>query len=263
MYEQPIKKEGGFERPFKMSYEKVEDEESLLKYEQAAEGTAKIMKEISALSVPKSSVESWKKLMSLLYRVDDYIDHMANTEERQRFLAEAKSFLRSEDFSSEKNGDVLKIESELDKLTKNLTQAEKDFFLRSLNLLLRITEEIKIEKDPKRVVKLTLLEGQISSRLFLPFLTEDFRESNEYHKLVRSFALVGRMANSFDTMVDLSEDHKNNQLSIEPTYMNRVLFFGSVVTAGASFVREAGVSKKLIQGFFKGTKKVIGDTEKI
>lgn len=178
-------------------------------------------------------------------------------EERAKFTQKLIVFLKGDtvDFSDDEGlkGAMLNIEA----ATSDLKKEQKEFLYRELSIILKVTEKIKIEQNSVKFVELTKLEGQVTAKIFLAFLPEEFKKGKNYHKLVHALTRLGRVANSLDNCVDLSNDYKNGQAQIKPNVFNRIFLFGGVLTDSVLLLKDIGLSKSLIKQFFKGTKVTI------
>lgn len=229
-------------------------EKSRRNYEKAANTLAVLVEEIQGLSVPEKTIQDWKTLLSAIRVVDDRIDHTMEVAKRNLLVEKIKSSLKGtlSDFSSD--ADLENAMQNIQNLSAGLGEEKEHFFHNLLSVIMKVTEEIKVEEDPQAVVRLTQLEGQITAKLFLPFLPEEFRQSGNYQKLVHALARLGRAANSFDTLIDLPTDYKNKGVRIKPTVFNRVLFLGAVLSNSSSMLKDTGLSKNLIEEFLSHAK---------
>ncbi|OGI71377.1 hypothetical protein A3B84_00775 [Candidatus Nomurabacteria bacterium RIFCSPHIGHO2_02_FULL_35_13] len=232
-------------------------------YERAAKTLGIIVEQISELSIPEKIIQDWKILFASIRIVDHKIDHIVEIEKRQRFIQEISSFLKRNvvDFSNDK--DLERAMSNIEILSANLKDGQKEIFYDLLLDILKITEKIKVEEDPEKLVDLTRLEGQITSRIFILFLPEEFKLSNKYNKLIHALTRLGRVGNSFDSFVDLPLDYANKQIRVRPNVLNRMLFFGAVLSDGLSIIKDTGLFRDLIKDFFMEVKATIkGNSEK-
>ena len=226
-------------------------------YQGAARALGIIIKEISDLSVPEDIIAKWKILLTSIRMVDYKLDHITEPEKRAEFTQKLVVFLKdgTVDFSNDKNLEdaILNIEA----TTSDLEKEQKEFLYRELSIILKVTEKIKIEQNPIKFIELTKLEGQASAKIFLAFLPKEFKNGENYHKLVHTLTRLGRVANSLDNCVDLPDDYKNGQVQMKPNLFNRILLFGGTLTDSVLLLKDTGLSKDLIKQFFKGTKATI------
>ena len=237
------------------SSKEVPSLDSQSKYEKVAENIGHIAEEISEVPVPEETIEDWRTLMRLLYKTDHALDSIASPDEKNEKIKVFKDALHG----TPKGKDVFVEETleEIDTLTKNFSEEEKRFFLRLLSMLLTTTEEVSKSMDAHTAAKYTLLEGQITSRLFLPFLSREFRESDQYEKFVSLIATLGRIGNGLDTLVDLPTDYQNGQIQTKPTLYNRAIFLGTVLTQTKSLLQDRALSKDLLKRLFLKTARAV------
>ncbi len=211
------------------------------------ETLALFVKEVQELSVPEETVKNWELLLSAVRTVDDRIDHVQDPEVRRVLVERIKASVEgaAADFPDDPEFEQALCAVQI--LSSGLGEERKAFFHTLLSLILRVTEEIKVETDPHKAVRLTLLEGQMTSKLLLPFLPEEFKQSDRYQKLVHALSRLGRAGNSFDTFVDLSSDYNAGAVKIKPTFLNRVLFLGAALSSAAATVKDTGVSGELLE----------------
>lgn len=232
--------------------------DSRSKYEKVAENIGNIAEEISEVPVPEETIEDWRTLMGLLYRTDQVLDSIASPDEKSDKIKLFKEALHG----ASKGQDMFVDETleELDVLTKDFSEEDRRFFLRLIAMLLTTTEEVSKSMDAHTAAKYTLLEGQITSRLYLPFLSREFRESDQYETFVSLLAKLGRVGNGLDTLVDLPTDYQNGQIQTRPTLYNRAIFLGAVLTQTKSLLQDRQLSKDLLKRlFFKTARAVVQD----
>ncbi len=216
-------------------------------YQKISRELALIVEQISGLSIPEKTIEKWKILTSSVYLVDNKVDNISDQKDRISLTQKIILFLNGEtiDFSNDK--DLEKAMLDIRDLSTSLDEEQKQTFIGCLVRVLNITEEIKQEKNPNNFVTLTRLEGQVFSRIFLPFLSEDFRQQGGYPKLVHALTRIGRASNSLDTLIDLPGDYKDKRTEIKPSVANRILFVGSILSDSYSVLKDIGLSKDLIK----------------
>lgn len=228
-------------------------------YERAAGTVGAMIEEIAKLPVPEQTVQNWKVLMSAMRTVDDRIDSTADKAERDSLTEKIYCFLEGAPADFSNDPELENSMQQVRGLLLDLPEEQKKSFLRSLSIILNVTERLKSEEKPKEAVELTMLEGQVTARLFFPFLPEEFRQSENYQKLVQAVTRLGRAANSFDTFTDLPSDYKNQETKIKPSIMNRVLFLGAAISMGKPVLQRTGFSKKILKEFLKRTQETYGN----
>ncbi|MFA5792046.1 MAG: hypothetical protein WC884_03345 [Candidatus Paceibacterota bacterium] len=229
------------------------------RYEKVGETLSIIVKKILSLSVPQKTIEEWKILSPAIFTVDKKLDNITDPVKRLEFAKKIIDFLNGGvvDFSNDK--ELEKSMLSVKNLSANLGKNQREFFINSLSVFFKLTEKIKIEKDPLKLVELTRIEGQLAGRLYLLFLPQEFKLSNKYNQLVHAITRLGRAGNSFDSFIDLPDDYNNKQAQVSPTVLNRVLFLGAVLSDGLSTIKNMGLSKDLIKIFLGATKNIIQD----
>jgi len=215
-------------------------------YEKFAKGLALIVRQISELPIPEKTIADWKVLMSSAYVVDHNIDHIPDPDKRILLMQKIFSFLKDEVVDFSDNKDLEKALQDIKNLSQGLTENQKQFFLNSLFRVLKITEMMKVEENPKNLVNLRRLEGQSYLKSFLPFLPEEFRQSDDYHKLVHVLTRLLRAGNTFDSLIDLPDDFKDKQIKIKPSLANRMLFLSYVFSDGLSGLKDIGLLKNMV-----------------
>ena len=261
-------KENGFQKsrekelPTPEIHANNEVEISERRYKKIGETFAMIIKENSNLSVPEKTIQEWKVLSFSTRIIDNKLDSIVDPAERLKFTQEIINFLKGKevDFSNEEN--INKAMLGVKNLIVNSKENQGESFINSLSNILKITEKIKTEKNPRTMVKLTRLEGQIAARLYLSFLPQEFRLSEKYRQLVHAFTRLGRAANSLDSFIDLPGDYHNKEVQVPPTILNRTLFLGAVLSDGLSIIKDIGLSKDLAKRFLLAIKHVVRDSPK-
>lgn len=225
-------------------------------YKKATETLSVIIGQISSLPIPEKTIQDWKVLLSSIRIVDDKLDHIVGVEERLKFTHKIIAFLKKEgaDFSNDRELEkaMLNVES----LSINLNESQKEFFYNLLFSILEITEKAKVEENSKNFINLRRLEGQITAKLFLPFLPEEFKQSKEYPKLIHALTRLARAGNSFDSLIDLPTDHKNKQVQISPSILNRILFIGAILSDSLSILKDTKLSQNIIKELLLSVKNV-------
>ena len=243
--------------PNKESGAQKELEKSPKNYEKIAETFSVIVENVADMPIPEKTLEDWKSLCASMQIVDHRIDSTQDGAERNRLIQDIKTDLAGEgrDFSHDES--FAEAMDGVRALRDSLENDQKAAFVRSLSMLLDVLQKMKNEKDPHEVLKLTLLEGQMSARPFLPLLPKEFRDSPDYQQLTRALTRLGRVANTFDTFVDLPTDHKNEQVQIRPTPINRLMFLGAAISQTPGFLKRSGMSPELVEKLFTVTKKTV------
>jgi len=222
-------------------------------FEKAADAVATLVQEAHGLTVPEETTRQWRTLMSAIRIVDDRIDHTQNSEKRRILVETIKASLQGEKVDFSDDPALAHAMQQVEELASAIGEEKKHFLNTMFSLILRVTEEIRLEPDPQELVRLTMLEGQMTIKLFLPFLPKEFKNGEPYKKLVYTLSRFGRGANSFDTFVDLPSDYANNAVMVKPTVVNRLLFLSAALTNGVKTVRNTGIPAELVSKFVWGT----------
>ncbi|MCX6753496.1 MAG: hypothetical protein NTV03_00325 [Candidatus Nomurabacteria bacterium] len=226
---------------------KVDSDEFTKDYESGAQVLASIAEEISGIPIPKKTLEDWRTLLASVRIVDDRLDHIYDNQERSKFEENMIRLLKGENINLSNDTYLKKASQDVIKLLSTLDDNQKKYFINSISNFFEITEKIKIEDDEKEYVKLTRLEGQIASRVFISFLPEEFKQSNNYQKLLHAMTRLGRMGNSFDNLIDFKSDYAENQIKIKPNILNRALLLGAILTDGASILKDGVLSRNTVK----------------
>jgi len=225
------------------------------KYVGAANSLSFIAEQIAGIPVPPETIQKWKDLLGQIRIVDYRIDNIGNRLERSKLVLELSDFLEGKEVDFSHDYKLGKAMNNVMQLADSLPENRRAFFINSLKRVLKVTEEIKVEKDVSKFVNMTRLEGQVLSKIFLQFLPDEFMKSPEYQKLAQAFTRLGRAGNAYDTFVDLPVDYRERQARIKPTPLNRLLLLGAVLTDGTSFLKNIRPSSDLAHKIWRNTQK--------
>lgn len=234
-------------------------ERSRRNFEKAAHAVAVLVESVHGLPVPEKTQNQWRRLMSAVRIVDDRIDHSADTQERLALVGKLRASLKGDPVDFPGDPQLTQAMQEIGKLSEEIGDERTHFLNALFSLILTTTEEIRAEKDPHNLVRLTMLEGQLTAKLYLPFLPQEFKHGEDYKKLVRTLSIFGRTANTVDTLVDLPDDYKNDAVSIKPTAANRALFLGAALASGTSTILRTGLPLELTKQFIWGVIATLGN----
>lgn len=236
------------------------------RYKKMGKVLAVIIAKISSLSVPEKTISEWEAFSSSTRIIDNKLDSLADPTERLRFTQKIIRFLKEDmaDFSTDENADenIERAMLIVKNLTASLEENKRKAFINYLSSILKITEKIKTEKNPRRIVGLIRIEGQIAARLYLCFLPEEFKMSGKFRQLTHAITRLGRVANSLDSFFDLPDDYKKKEIQVPPTFLNRTLFLGAALSDGLSAIKNVGISKDLVKICLRATKQVALDAPK-
>lgn len=227
-------------------------EKSRINYEQAAQTIKIIAEEVLSLELPEKTLIDWKKLFSIIRIIDDRFDHINDQDKRADFVEKIKKSMTEVNVDFGEDEELSQKINELRELISQLDDGNRAMFERVASMIFKVTEKIKNEKYINKAVEETMLEGQITSKLFLPFLPREFKESEKYSQLIKMLGRLGRVANSIDTGVDLPFDYENKQVVVEPSFMNRLKFIAGVISSSRELVQNTPLSLNLIRELFKG-----------
>ena len=231
---------------------------SEIRYASLAKGLESILEEVYDFEIPESTVVNWEKLSRLMYRLDHVIDQ-GSAQERKEITQALQTYLRqSQSGDIERSAIAHELQS-LKEIEGIIDPENQDFFRRSVSLLLEVTESIKQSEDVKETVKLTLLEGQISSKLYLALLPASFRENEKYWEMCNLLSRIARVGNAFDTAVDLKNDFQENQVKISPTPLNRAAFIGAALSQGSGLIKMGALTPKNALNLLRSTRAVLMD----
>lgn len=209
--------------------------ESLRRYVKVASYAKDITESKCNRPVPEQTFEAWKLTMVALHFADYKIDGLQDKAERSRQINKGLDFLnrRREIYQS---GDV-SLDFSIHRLRQSLDNFDhhrRHQFLRNLRLVCKVTEDIKEAEDIESFTGLTRLEGQLTSKLFVSLLPDDFKKRRNFSRYVKLMSRIGRFGNVFDTFVDLPNDYMAGQAKIEPTWPNRLRILRQTVGDGSS-----------------------------
>lgn len=210
------------------------------------------------ISVPDSTVAAWFSLARTIRIADDLVDGEPNEELRRRLYGRAISYLSEN--SAELGIENTTLQTEMAGLKSNLDSIpseQRAIFIRNLRLLLRVTEMIRRSSNPSLLARLTSLEGQITARLYISLLPQEFSQLRGYKDYVRYFSRLSRTVNALDTIIDLPMDYLEGRTSIPPTIRNRLSLAASAVPDALYVISRTGPS--MIKMFGLGSSAIIGD----
>ena len=232
------------------------------RYVDGSRGLQRFAEQITGLEVPTETIEKWRTLLSSMRIIDDRLDRIENVEERKRVYSHIKSFLQdgAADFSADPP--LAAAMSDVRGLLETISDDKRAFFIRTVEMILKTTEDIKLEEKAGSFAKLTRLEGQLTSKLFLPFLPDEYTASDKHPQLVNFFARLGRVGNSIDSLFDLPADYQSGQTRVRPTLLNRAVLLGAVLTDAPSLVKNANISKELLSKFVRSVRDTMRDRPK-
>lgn len=226
-------------------------------YEQGAITIARVAEGISNIPIPQETLNDWKILLSSMRIIDDRLDRTEELNERKEFANKIIDSLNDKVVSFHDDEILNKAKEDVVKLISTLDDKQRKSFTNSISNILEITEKIKTEESIKQYISLANLEGQITSRIFMPFLPEEFRKSDNYKKLLHMMSRLGRIGNSFDNLIDLNSDYDNNKSKIKPNIFNKMLILGSILSNSKSISKDIITSNSILKELMSCTTKHI------
>lgn len=208
---------------------KERGDDYLAHYVRSAPRLGKVTESVTHTPLDSRIINAWETTLAVLCLADHKIDTEQSFSKRKLFIDKSIAFLAGEvqDFD-----DDSRLKDYMYKLKEELNQVGNDrkkYFIRNLKLLCGVTEKLKRETNSSRFSALTRLEGQITSKLFLTFLPDEYRGSSSYRELCILFGRIGRSSNVFDTILDMSDDYENGETKIQPSIFNRAALLGSTL----------------------------------
>lgn len=94
-------------------------------------------------------------------------------------------------------------------------------FVTNLNSLFRVTEDLKTEKNGKKLADLTRMEGQLTARMLLLSLPEEYLNPKS-NIVITKFC---RFANNMDSAFDMPRDYRKGEIECKPTISNIMTMF--------------------------------------
>lgn len=195
---------------------------SLNSYVFAAEVIKSLVEKQSSNKVPEQTYEAWKSLMILVRHADLNIDNTGSKAQRNDYYDNSLRYLDGEISSYEhEDKNLVEAMTEFKELLSAFPEKNRRMFLASLKGVFRVTEKIKETKDIEEFSKMTRLEGQLSGKLLMSLLPEDFRTTTDFSSLLKHTNYLTRFANSLDTFVDFSGDYSLGEIKMRPSIRNR------------------------------------------
>lgn len=234
-------------------------EDSRQRYMRAANRLRSLAEDVTRLEVPSTTVEQWKMLLSSIRIVDNRLDTMQNPEERAALTRNIKNTLHGDTADFSADPDLAAAMGDVRTLVEELPEERREFFVRTLTMILRVTEDVKGEKDFGKFTQIRRLEGQLTSKLFFPFLPDSYVNSDKYPELVQFFSRLGRLANSFDTLVDWRHDYERGQTAFKPTVLNRISLVGTILVDTGKLLSQGHISAEVVRQIVRSARSTMQD----
>lgn len=207
---------------------------SIENYVNAAGTLGSLCENVTGIPLPETTLSHFQKTMHAIRVIDHKLDWTSDKQKRFLFSSQVMDYLRDNAKSFDSDQLLEKPLGAFRSVIKSLPEEGEQTMLRTLDTIFKVTEEIRHTTDIKRLTRLIRLEGQLTSRLFLTMLPSDYKQSEKYPKVIKAMTRLGRVANTYDSFVDLPSDYEAQEVAIRPTVRNRV----RLLTRAPSDVRE-------------------------
>lgn len=190
-------------------------------YDKAARTLASLAHNITHTSVPGVTIHNWEQMMYAIRIGDDRVDKINYDVDRAYFKRQLMGFLRNEPVSFSDDAVLEGAMVNLKRVCDSLPDERQALLLGTLDRLLRVTELVRETPDINQFSSLTRLEGQITSRLFLSVLPEEYGNLGTRRRLCKTFTRFGRFADVSDSFADLPDDYAEGLTKVNPSFVNR------------------------------------------
>ncbi len=209
-------------------------------------------------TVPDSTFNAWISLSRTMRIADDTIDSESDEQVRKAIYDSAINMLSDHTSALSVDGDRLATEMRsLRSHLATLSEDQRASFIGSLKNLLRITEMLKMIDDPAKLARYTMLEGQVTSRLYTSFLPECYARLDGYGKYLKYTTRLSRAVNALDTLVDFPRDYAEGNTRVMPTPGNVAVFAAQTVRNTVFVATHTG--RELLTSFVNGAVVVARD----
>lgn len=210
-------------------------------YVKVAGVLAKTAQKGFGINIEPSTKKSWEVTMSVIRLIDTQIDQENNPVKRQAIERQLTDFFEGD---GQQTLDLHPLYYELRDEVRKLPERQQAYFCRAGRNIFEVSERLKCIKDPNEFAKLTRLEGQITSRLLLAFLPSLSQTNTQnIRKFTRWCTRLGRFGNLCDSFVDLPDDFRSGEITIQPSLNNRI----KLATSGVGdFLEVIGLSPRSI-----------------
>lgn len=202
-------------------------ERSLNKYVSIATVFKNAAERQLGLPIPEETYQSWKVTLAAMRMIDHELDSLKDKDERYEFKEKVLTFMESDSVWTEQELPTGYYLGELRKCFQRLPLYKQEPLTINTKVLFNVTEKIKNTSDIDELALLTRLEGQLTSRLILTFLPENYRKNERFSHFAKWCKRLGRVGNSFDSFIDFSDDYKSGEVLVKPSFGNRVRLLGS------------------------------------
>jgi hypothetical protein len=192
------------------------------KYLRLADKIRTILETSLDCQIPDSVYTCWQTTLVAIHIVDHMLDNTQSHSERKTLSNNLLDFVSGADNSHLENPILRNSVITLRNSLEPFSSRQKLIFVRGLQFLSEITEQIKHTENISEFLKLRQLEGQLTSQLFLTLLPDKFKHSERYQKIHKAFRSLGRLGNLTDSLLDLKNDFATGQTAIQPSLENRI-----------------------------------------
>lgn len=214
------------------------------------------------INISNNILQQWTIIASACMMIDHKMDELDSFDHRQRFAKRGIDYVTgiTDNFNSDNHLLIEKID-QLRNVIQDLPKKQREQFAHDLRLYAQITEKIRNETNPKRASMLTMVEGQISSRLYFYVLPDNILHHVNLPKYQNTIKIVTRVANNLDTFFDLPDDYEKGITALEPTLSNRFYFFRDALCEGLSVIGyiKPEVLKQIVSFIIRNYKRRKGD----
>ncbi|OGD87579.1 hypothetical protein A3G14_01670 [Candidatus Curtissbacteria bacterium RIFCSPLOWO2_12_FULL_38_9] len=197
-------------------------EKSTRNYVKAAGTIAGISESVTGIPFPQNVFRQWQELMFAIRIGDTRLDDLKKQRDRIALRTTVMGYLKNNPECSIEDPLLEQAMLTLKGICDSVPDITRKKLLHTFEKILDVTEEIKQTEDSTRLPFLIRLEGQLTSRLFISLLPEEYRNSKTYPNLLKTLTRLGRVANSVDTFIDFSSDYEAEELQVRPSILNRV-----------------------------------------
>lgn len=200
---------------------------SIENYIKSAHTLGVLAHNVTGILVPSSTTQKWEKIMFALRIGDDRFDTLTTSDQRSAFKAKMMGFLRGSITLIDNDPELIAAMDRLKSVCDDLPADRKNQLLKKIDHLLVVTELLRDAKDLSHYSMLTRLEGQITAKLFLETLPEDYGNPLLRNRLHRTFTRLGRFSDVLDSFADFPDDFNEGLTRVQPSFTNRVALLGS------------------------------------
>ncbi len=226
-------------------------------YIKAAATLALVAENVTDISLPKESVIDWETMMYAIRIGDDRVDAITDITNRSDFKKHVMGFLRSENYLLAHDNELVSSMTDLKNICDKIAPEKKDNLLSTFESLLNVTEKLRNTTDARHYSFLTRLEGQLTSRLFLATLPDNFTASPKYKTLVKTFTRFGRFADTIDNLSDLADDHKEGLISVKPSIQTSTQLLFQSLPDAIGTIRHLHLNRHIVSEIIIRTRETI------